>query len=254
MRIIILLFIILNSVGLKAQWVMADTSHIRDIRINGVYIPKDIDDCFTELSQPEYSEIKSTLLKISEDKIESKFEGTADFWLNWHFQDASRLTKYFNNLGIWYEKNMQAIILHSYYRKLHNIPIRFNEKLAEYVNIETKENEEYQKKFQLDSINGVYIPKNIKECFLELDKLLSNKEINQIKALKSSSQTGIYHLSIGGWIRNNWGLWGGSRLQTYLHERLKTEPDGMSAKVLELYWEWLNGINKNWEQFDKNIK
>ena len=39
-----------------------------------------------------------------------------------------------------------------------------------------------------------------------------------------------------------------------MHDRLNTEPDGMSAKVLELYWEWLNDKNDNWEKFDGNTK
>ncbi|MDP4210791.1 MAG: hypothetical protein Q8928_18430 [Bacteroidota bacterium] len=254
MRQILLCFIVFISIDLRAQWVPVDTSHIHDSVINGIYIPKDIEDCFNELSKPDYGEIKSLLLIISEDSIESQFKGTADFWHNWYFHETSRLTKYFNDLGIMYAKNMQDIILHTYYRRLHESPIRFKEELAKYKDIEAREEKEYQNKFQLDSINGVYIPKNIKECFLQLDKLLTKEDIKQIKSLKSKSETLEYHHSLGMWIRNNWGLWGGSRFQLYMHDRMNDEPDGMSAKVLEFYWEWLNGINENWDKFDKKIK
>lgn len=106
-------------------------------------------------------------------------------------------------------------------------------------------------KFQSYIINGVYIPENIKECFLELDKLLPKEEIKKIKELNSKSETIQYHRNIGMWIRNNWRLWGGSRLQLYMYDRINDEPDGMSAKILEFYWEWLNGINENWEKFDE---
>jgi len=254
MRNIILFILILIPIETRAQWVPIDTSHIRESKINGVYIPKDIKDCFIELSKPEFKEIKTLLSTISEDSIEDNFKGTSAFWFKWYFQEASRLTKYFNDLGIMYAKNMQDIILHTYYRRLHNIDIRFDEEIEKYKKIESREEEEYQKKFQLDSINGVYIPKNIKECFLELDKLLSKEDIKKIKELKNKSETIEYHHSIGLWIRNNWGLWGGSRFQLYMHDRMKDEPDGMSAMILEFYWEWLNGENRNWEKFDKKSK
>jgi len=117
-----------------------------------------------------------------------------------------------------------------------------------------EQDEEYQKNIQSDSIDGVYIPKNIEECFLELNKILSKEEIKQFKELKSKDETFTYHFSIGMWIRNNWGLWGGSRIQLYMKDRLdmfSSEPDDMSGMILEFYWEWLNGKNRNWKKFDK---
>jgi hypothetical protein len=117
-----------------------------------------------------------------------------------------------------------------------------------------EEDEEYQKKIKSDSLDGVYIPKNIEECFLELNKLLSEEEIKQFKELKSKDEAFNYHFSIGMWMRNNWGFWGGSRFQLYMKDRMDeifVEPDDMSGMILEFYWEWLNGKNKNWEKFDK---
>jgi len=254
MRNFVVIFFILISAELRAQWVQIDTTHINEAVINGFYIPKDIEDCFNELSKPEYSKIKSLLLTISENDIKKKFKNAPDFWHNWYFYEASRLTRYFNALGIMYQKSMQDIILHTFYRKIHDIPIKFKEEVAKYKKIEAQENEEYLKKFLLDSINGVYIPKSIKECFMELDKLLPKEDIQKIKELKNKSGTIEYHHGLGTWIRNNWGLWGGSRFQKYMEDRVKDEPDGMSAMILEFYWEWLNGINDNWEKFDRNTK
>lgn len=255
-KILFLIFLVLLIKGTKAQMVIVrdDTTHIRDSMISGIYIPKNIEECFNELSKPNYQKLNSLLSTIPENDINKEFNGTGDFWLNWHFQDASRLTKYFNDLGICHPKNMQNIILYTYYRKLHNEPIKFEEELIKFKNIEAREEQEYQKRFKQDSINGVYIPKNMEDCFLQLNKLLSKKDITQIKNLKNKNETGKYHLSLGMWIRNNWGLWGGSRLQKYIMDRIQTEPDGMSSLVLEFYWEWLNGINKNWKEFDQKNK
>jgi hypothetical protein len=252
MRNIFLYFIVFVSMEVRAQMVPIniDRSHVHESVINGNYIPKDIEDCFKELSEPNYINLRAKLMTISEDSIENYFNGTTDFWHNWYFHEASRLTVYFNDLGIMYEKNMQDIILHTYYRRLHDSPIRFEEELTKYKDLETSEEKEYRKKFQLDSINGVYIPKDIKDCFLQLDKLLTSEDIKEIKGLKSKSETIEYHHSLGMWIRNNWGLWGGSRLSTYMNDRMNQEPDAMSSMILELYWEWLHGINENWEKFD----
>lgn len=254
MRNITVFILISMSFATKAQMILIDTSHAHDSIIENIYIPKDIEDCFNELSKPDYIKIKTLLLTISEDNINSKFKGTADFWFKWHFHDASRLTTYFNCLGINQVGYMQRIILITFHRRLHNLPIRFNEELTKYKKIESREEEKYQKKLQSDSINGVYIPKNIKECFLQLDKLLKDSDIKQIKELKNKEGTLKFHHGLGTWIRNNWGLWGGSRLQLYILDREKTQPDGMSAKILEFYWEWLNGINENWTKFDLNKK
>lgn len=108
----------------------------------------------------------------------------------------------------------------------------------------------YQKRLVADSINGLYIPKNIEECFIELDKLLKPKDIETIKALNSRDETILYHHGFGTWIRNNWGLWGGSRLQQYLIKKGLRHPDDMSAKILEFYYDWLNNQNEAWKQFD----
>ena len=53
------------------------------------------------------------------------------------------------------------------------------------------------------------------------------------------------------WIRNNWGLWGGSRLLKYFKERGITHPDSMSAIILACYYHWLKGnkqVAKDWEK------
>ena len=249
-------FILLILFGLESQGQMVylDTTHVHDARINGIYIPKDIEDCFRVLYSVDYEITNSELISISEDSIESKFDSPAEFWHKWYFHEASRLTKYFNSLGIIYPKHMQDIILHTYYRKLHNTPIRFDEEVSKFKLIEKQEIEEYNKMLQQDSINGFYIPKNISECFSELDRLLKKEDIKEIKSLNNKTGTIMFHLTLGMWIINNWGLWGGSRLQTYMMERTQDEPDGMSAMILEIYWEWLNGINENWIKFDKKLK
>jgi hypothetical protein len=113
-----------------------------------------------------------------------------------------------------------------------------------------KEREAYKNRIVADSINGLYIPKNLEECFIELNKLLKPKDIESIKNLKERSETIQYHHGFGTWLRNNWGLWGGSRLQQYLIAKGLSHPDDMSATILEFYYDWLNGQHEKWREFE----
>jgi hypothetical protein len=108
----------------------------------------------------------------------------------------------------------------------------------------------YQKHIVADSINGLYIPQNLEECFLELNKILKPKDIEALKNLKDRNETILYHHGLGTWLRNNWRLWGGSRLQQYLKKKGLIHPDNMSATVLEYYYDWLNEQHEKWKEFE----
>lgn len=115
----------------------------------------------------------------------------------------------------------------------------------------------YQEKLTLDSIDGFYIPRNMCECFQQLDSLLKQKDILEMKALKDASEMILYHHGLGTYLRNNWGLWGGSRLQLYFVRRGYFHPDNMSGDLLELYYEWLQGnteVCKKWEEEHPLVK
>lgn len=43
------------------------------------------------------------------------------------------------------------------------------------------------------------------------------------------------HMGLGMWLRNNWGLWSGSRLAKWFNERRIWHPDDMSGIILYSY-------------------
>jgi hypothetical protein len=43
------------------------------------------------------------------------------------------------------------------------------------------------------------------------------------------------------WLRNNWGLWKGSRLSKWFNEKGIQAPDDMSGIILDSFWRHLNG-------------
>jgi hypothetical protein len=87
---------------------------------------------------------------------------------------------------------------------------------------------------------GVHIPKNLDECFAELDRMIHP---DLIKKMRSEPQTEMiqYHFGLGMWMRNNWELWGDSRLCKFFNNIGIQHPDDMSGIILNSYWAHLNG-------------
>lgn len=117
-----------------------------------------------------------------------------------------------------------------------------------------EDRKEYEKRLTLESIDGTYIPKNLEECFVELDKLLSEIDKKEIQSLPKREDMIRYHHGLGMWMRNTWRLWAGSRLQKYFTDRGITHPDEMSSVILYHYYDWLTGKKETWKDWEKNPK
>ncbi|MDQ7961785.1 DUF6794 domain-containing protein [Flavobacterium lindanitolerans] len=133
----------------------------------------------------------------------------------------------------------------------------FDERIAEKETIKAKERreEEYKKRLTLDKIDNFYIPKNLYECNTELDKIL---DFESKKMLVESVDPFEFNSHMGGlgmWIRNNWGLNGGSRLLKYFYDRNVGNEmfgrDTMSGIIIEQYIKWLKGDKTAWEKWEK---
>lgn len=127
-----------------------------------------------------------------------------------------------------------------------------NDSIAEQETIQDKLERqlERERRMTLDSVEGKYIPKNIEECFIELDKILDSDVKEEMKNLRNCGEMIRYHHGLGTWIRNNWGLWGGSRLLKYFQGYGYKDPDSMSGIILDNYYSWLHGktnIKTDWE-------
>ena len=90
----------------------------------------------------------------------------------------------------------------------------------------------------------IYIPKDINDCFVELKRML-NPEL--IKKIKESSERDLieHHFGLGLWIRNNWQLWGESRLAKWFNEQGIKHPDDMSGIILYSFSRHLNSMLSN---------
>lgn len=98
------------------------------------------------------------------------------------------------------------------------------------------------------SVDTVYIPVDLPDCMRALDSILSDDTKNQIINTDRADFGGLAHFSLGMWIRNNWGLWRGSRLQTYFFDNGIRHPDDMSGLILDCYWQHLHGYSPNYRR------
>lgn len=143
-----------------------------------------------------------------------------------------------------------------YYIEEHFFFRNKNAKLArqEKIQQDREYREAIKKRLVAEKIDNVYIPKDLGDCFAELDKQLSEVNKNEMKSLFKRDDMIKYHMGLGMWMRNNWGLWGGSRLQKYFTDRKIRHPDDMSSVVLFFYHDWLNGKKETWKEWENNPK
>lgn len=92
-----------------------------------------------------------------------------------------------------------------------------------------------------------YIPENLDDCFVQLKKLLKPEDIEKMKA-GTEDDMSQYHFGLAMVMRNEWGLWGGSRLAKWFNAQGITHPDDMSGIILDSFWRHLNGKPINLEQ------
>ena len=85
------------------------------------------------------------------------------------------------------------------------------------------------------------MPHNLEECFAELRRVLTPEQIEEFKSKKHLGELiGTYHMFLGKWMRNSWGLWHNSQLAEYFQEMGVREPDDMSTRILVGFYGHLN--------------
>ncbi|MCL6582752.1 MAG: GTP cyclohydrolase [bacterium] len=108
------------------------------------------------------------------------------------------------------------------------------------------------------------IPKNLDECFTELNNMLGPLAIDEIRNEKESSVR-MFHYGLGTSIKNCWELWRThSPLTQYFNQLGIYHADDMSDIILTSFWRYLNNkpINleelieryqRSWVKFDQNM-
>ena len=102
-----------------------------------------------------------------------------------------------------------------------------------------EQEQEYLENIKKDSIEGVYIPTDLNDCFKQIDSFWADSIKTQVRDMTEGEFAANAHFGFGMWMRNNWRLWGGSRLSKYFNDLGIHHPDDMSGIILDSYHRYL---------------
>jgi hypothetical protein len=99
----------------------------------GVYVPANLDDAFSELQRMLTPMLIDDMRSRPEEDMIIYHHGLGT-WMrnNWALWQGSRLSEYFNGLGIHHPDDMSGIIITSFWRRLNNRPIDLDRQVAYY--------------------------------------------------------------------------------------------------------------------------
>ncbi len=89
------------------------------------------------------------------------------------------------------------------------------------------------------SSTAAYIPFDLNDALRELDQIMGEKGRSEVLNAKEDDMI-LYHFGVGQWMRNEWGLWRGSRLSRYFNQLGIRHADDMSGIILTSYWRKLH--------------
>jgi len=214
--------------------------------------PKNIVDAVKFLSIDAPDELKSKLISTNDDSllyIIPPYSSIINYWViaKWFraIKDSSDIIKYFASKHIAFYDHQIQIMLLAFKQYLNHNSLDLEPVFKKYSDIETKWYLEYANRFSLDTIQGVYIPKDINECIVHFEKRWSDSLKLVVKKKQESKFVSDAHLAVGMWMRNNWWLWKGSRLSNYFNDLGVNHPDDMSSIILTCYHRYLNGKQFN---------
>lgn len=122
--------------------------NIKKSRINGVYIPKDIEEAFAELDALSPEEAKAKFTNAPEDVIATKLHFGLGRWISvyWNFIEGSRYVEYLRQLGLTDPDHMIQFTIVSYHRYKNARPIDIDAQIANYKAIRAEYLEDYKKR------------------------------------------------------------------------------------------------------------
>ena len=208
--------------------------------------PKDFNEAIIILQEDCPDSLKTIIKKTSNDSLIHlcyPWDGDYKTIFKWTEKDnkKSKIKKYLIENGISDNQHQQTVILIAF--KNYLLEQQYNEKeiFEPYQKIEQKWADEDKIRFTTDSIRGVYIPKDLEDCFRQIDSFWDDSTKTKAKEWTEDEFSANAHFGFGMWMRNNWQLWGGSRLSKYFNDMEIYHPDDMSGIILDSYHRYLTG-------------
>ena len=95
------------------------------------------------------------------------------------------------------------------------------------------------------------LPNSFEESLEQLDTLINDEMKEWIKCLPDGEFAAYVHHGFGTYLRNNWGLWGESKLAINLRMKGLSHPDDMSGIILHSYQ---RKLKKEKIKFEEQVK
>ncbi len=120
--------------------------NIRKTRINGVYIPKDLDDVFSQLEKRSEPEAIRSFKLAPEELVAKKLHFSLGRWMifNWNFEEGSRISHYLHELGLQDNDDRAQFLIVSFHRHLNEKDLEVEKRVTELVEARKKEKEKNQ--------------------------------------------------------------------------------------------------------------
>lgn len=99
---------------------------------------------------------------------------------------------------------------------------------------------EYDERIQQEYLFDVYIPEDMGDAFLQLNKLIDESSKAKFKEASEEEAVHKLHFSLGRWIIYNWQFYDGSRLSHSLKQLKIHHPDDMARVLIRSYHRYLN--------------
>ncbi len=98
----------------------------------------------------------------------------------------------------------------------------------------------YNKRIKKERLYGVYIPKDVPDALVQLNKLTPREAKTSFKSVPEEVAVSKLHFSLGRWIIHNWGFYEGSRLSHHLKKVGVNHPDDQAKVLITAYHRFLN--------------
>jgi hypothetical protein len=214
--------------------------------------PKNLEKAVSYLNTHASDSIKSLIKRSENDtikKISYPWGGQYKTIFNWTDRDnyGSRIIKYLDNQGV--SQHQTEIILIAFKEYLNNGKFDEEKIIEPFKKLEFKWNEEDKIRYITDSLRGHYIPRNLDDAINSLNEIYSDSlKVEITKLAEKDYVYGNYRFGIGLWMRNNWQLWGGSRLSKFFRDNKIGHPESMSVVILESYYRSLKNEDIRFEE------
>lgn len=130
---------------------------IKQTKLNDFYIPLDLYDCFRQLDKLMEPAVREKFMAFSDEEVDAKTHGSLGIWLDhkWQLTDGSRLSAYFNKMGIPHPQYMVGVIIQTYHRYLHKRDLGAKELVKKYKDMwQIKQKEEAKKMLEHSKSNN----------------------------------------------------------------------------------------------------